>query len=132
VFSLYYACTKLRHYFLASTCIVACQSDVIKHMLHKPILKGRLGKCHYALIEYDSVFESLKTMKGQVVADFIVEHWVDIEYDDSLSLDINFISYTSWKLYFYGSACSSGQDIDIVIISPNCDNFEDCSRLSHY
>ena len=31
--SLYYACTKLRHYLLSSTCIVTCQSDVIKHML---------------------------------------------------------------------------------------------------
>jgi hypothetical protein len=29
-FSLYYPCTKLRHYLLASTCIVACQTDVIK------------------------------------------------------------------------------------------------------
>jgi hypothetical protein len=80
---------------LASTCIVACQADVIKHMLHRPILKGRLGKWAYALIEYDLVFESLKTMKGQVVANFIVEHQFDIEHDDSLSLDINFISYTS-------------------------------------
>jgi hypothetical protein len=52
--------------------------------LHRPILKGRLGKWAYALIEYDLVFESLKTMKGQVVADFIVQHWVDIEHDDSL------------------------------------------------
>jgi hypothetical protein len=86
-FSLYYACTKLRHYLLASTCIVACQTDVIKHMLHRPILRGRLGKWAYALIEYDLVFESLKTMKGQVVAHFIVEHQVDIEHDDSLSLD---------------------------------------------
>jgi hypothetical protein len=74
---------------LASTCIVACQADVIKHMLHRPILKGRLGKWAYALIEYDLVFESLKTMKGQVVANFIVEHQFDIEHDDSLSLDIN-------------------------------------------
>ena len=31
--SLYYACTKLRHYLLSSTCIVVCQTDVIKHML---------------------------------------------------------------------------------------------------
>ena len=31
--SLYYACTKLRHYLLSSTCIVTCQSDIIKHML---------------------------------------------------------------------------------------------------
>src|SRR6185437_5798106 len=33
--SLYYACTKLRHYLLSSTCIVTCQTDVIKHMLQK-------------------------------------------------------------------------------------------------
>ena len=31
--SLYYACTKLRHYLLSSTCIVVCQTDEIKHML---------------------------------------------------------------------------------------------------
>jgi hypothetical protein len=122
-FLLYYACTKLRHYLLTGTCIVACRSDVIKHMLHRLILKEKLGKCAYALIEYDLVFESLKTMKGQVVVDFIVEHRVDVEHDDSLSLDINFISCTSWKLYFDGLACSSGQG-SIVIISPNSDNFE--------
>jgi hypothetical protein len=124
VFSLYYACTKLRHYLLASTCLIACQTDVIKHMLHRPILRGRLEKWAYALIEYDLVFESLKTMKGQVVADFDVEHQVDIEHDDSLSLDTNFISCTSWELYFDGSACSSGQGIGVVIISPNGGTFE--------
>jgi hypothetical protein len=31
--SLFYACSKLRYYLLASTCVVACQADVIKHML---------------------------------------------------------------------------------------------------
>jgi hypothetical protein len=41
-FSLYYACTKLRHYLLSITCIVAWQTDVIKHMLHRPILSGSL------------------------------------------------------------------------------------------
>jgi ribonuclease HI len=96
-------------------------------MLHRPILRGRLGKWAYALIEYDLVFESLKAMKGQVMADFIVEHWVDVEHDDNVSLDTNFISCTSWKLYFDGSACSSGQGIGIVIISPNGDNFEEAS-----
>jgi ribonuclease HI len=61
-----------------------------------------------------------------------VEHRVDVEHDDNLSLDINFISYTSWKLYFDGSACSSGQGIDIVIISLNGDNFEASSQLCHF
>jgi hypothetical protein len=31
--SLFYACSKLWHYLLSSTCIVVCQADVIKHML---------------------------------------------------------------------------------------------------
>jgi len=44
--SLYYACTKLRYYLLSSTCIVVCQTDVIKHML-----SGRIGKWAYALVE---------------------------------------------------------------------------------
>jgi hypothetical protein len=31
--SLFYACSKLRHYLLSSAWVVACQTDVIKHML---------------------------------------------------------------------------------------------------
>jgi hypothetical protein len=31
--SLFYACSKLRHYLLSSTYVVACQANVIKHML---------------------------------------------------------------------------------------------------
>jgi hypothetical protein len=69
-FLLYYACTKLRHYLLYSTCIVASQTDFIKHMLHMPILSGRIGKWAYGLVEYDLVYESLKSIKGQIVADF--------------------------------------------------------------
>jgi hypothetical protein len=44
--SLYYACSKFRHYILSSSCVVACQYDVIKNMLLKPILsypRGFLG-----------------------------------------------------------------------------------------
>jgi hypothetical protein len=51
--SLYYACSKFRHYILSSSCVVACQYDVIKHMLLKPILSERIGKWAYALVEYD-------------------------------------------------------------------------------
>ena len=45
---LYYACTKVRHYLLSSMCTIACQTDVIKYMLHRPILSGRIGKWAYA------------------------------------------------------------------------------------
>jgi hypothetical protein len=31
--SLFYACSKLQHYLLSSTCIVVCQANVVRHML---------------------------------------------------------------------------------------------------
>jgi hypothetical protein len=72
-----YPCLKLRHYLLPSTYVVACQTDVVKHMLQQPIPSGRIRKWAYALKEYDLAYESLKSMKGQVVVDFIVGHRID-------------------------------------------------------
>ena len=45
-------------------------TDAIQNMLHRPILSGRIGKWAYALIEYDLAYESLKSMKSQIVAIF--------------------------------------------------------------
>jgi hypothetical protein len=75
--SLFYACSKLRYYLLYSTYIVACQTDVIRHMLHQPILSERIINWAYALIECDLAYGPLKSMKVQVVADFIVGHSID-------------------------------------------------------
>jgi hypothetical protein len=57
--SLFYVCSKLRHYLLSSTCVDACQTDVIKHMLQQSILSGRIRKRAYALIEYGLAYEPL-------------------------------------------------------------------------
>jgi hypothetical protein len=110
---LYYSCTKLRHYLLTSSCTIVCQYDVIKCMLQKPILSGRLGKWAYALVEYDLKYESLKASKGQVVADFIVEHMIDIEQD------VCTVEEGTWKLYFDGSVCVQGQGVGCFIESPH-------------
>jgi hypothetical protein len=87
--SLYYACTKLRHYLLSSTYIVACQTDIIKHKLRRSILSGTLGKWAYILIEYDLAYEPLKSTIGQIIVNFIVEHLTDIEHD----LEVDHIFY---------------------------------------
>jgi hypothetical protein len=94
--SLYYVCSKFRDYILSSSCIVACQYDVIKHMLLKPILSGMMGKWAYALVESDLAHEPLRSMKGQVVADFIVDHAIDVGHS------ITCVQLKTWGLYFDG------------------------------
>jgi hypothetical protein len=37
---LFFTCTRLRHILLSAEIIVICKSDVIKHMLLAPVLKG--------------------------------------------------------------------------------------------
>jgi hypothetical protein len=126
--SLFYACSELRYYLLSSTCIVACQADVIRHMLYQPILSGRIGKWAYALIEYDLAYESLKFLKGQVVADFIVGHSIDQNSDESCNL----VSIHPWKLFFDGFTCREGQGVGAVLISPRGVIFEQPVCLEYF
>ena len=50
-------------------------------MLQKLILNGRIDKWAYALVEYDLAYEYLGSMRGQIIADFIVEHRIKDVYD---------------------------------------------------
>jgi hypothetical protein len=64
----------------------------------------------YALIEYDLAYESLASMKGQVIADFIIEHQID----DTLELDMSCLTITPWTLYFDGSIYNKEQGMPIL------------------
>ena len=91
-----------------------------KTYVTKAILSGRISKWAYALIEYDLTCEPLKSMKGQIVTDFIVKHRINDEHD----LESSHIFCTPWKLYFDGSVCDDGREIGAVLISPSGAVFE--------
>jgi hypothetical protein len=105
--------------------IVSYQADVIKYMLQNPIMSGRIGKWTYALIEYNLAYESLKSMKGKVVADYIIEDRID----DSSKQDISYIIITLWSLYFDGLVCNEEQGIGIILVSPRNATFDFSSWL---
>jgi ribonuclease HI len=52
-------------------------------------------------------------MKGQVVANFIVNHVIDVDHS------IDFVQLKLWGLYFDGLVCSKGQGAGCVIIFPS-------------
>jgi ribonuclease HI len=97
-------------------------------MLQQLILSGRIEKWAYALIEYDLAYESLKSIKDQVVADFIVEHSIDHNNDESCNL----VSIHPWKLFFVGSACREGQGVGVILILPRVVVFEQSIRLEYF
>jgi hypothetical protein len=49
-------------------------------MMLKPILSERIGQWAYALVEYDLSYDSLRSMKGEVVADIIVDYAIDVDH----------------------------------------------------
>ena len=81
-------------------------------MLSKPILHSRIGKWALALTEYSLTFVPLKAMKGQVVADFIVDHSIQ-------ERSLNYLEIEPWKLYFDGSSYKDGTRVGVLIISPS-------------
>ena len=66
-------------------------------------------------------------MKGQIVANFIVDHRID----DDIEL-VDYLSIRPWKLFFDGSACREGQGIGIVLISPRDVVFETSVCLEYF
>jgi hypothetical protein len=71
--NLFFTYTKLRHILLSTEIIIICTSDIIKHILTAPVLKGRLRKWMFALSEFDIRYQPMKAVKGQALVDLITE-----------------------------------------------------------
>ena len=84
------------------------KDDIIKYMLSLPILNGRIGKWILALSEFDLRYELAKAVKGQVMADFVVQH---------CGPELEVVDLVPWTLFFDGSSCGVGSGIGIVLVS---------------
>ncbi|KAM1117762.1 hypothetical protein ACFX19_008222 [Malus domestica] len=102
---------------------IIAKIDVIKYMLSKPMLTGRIGKWILALSEFSFQYVPQMAVKGQAIADFLAEHqdkdisgkeeWVQQEIKKVTGPWI-----TPWKLYFDGSYTQKASGAEIVIVNP--------------
>ncbi|XP_050914124.1 uncharacterized protein LOC127128795 [Lathyrus oleraceus] len=83
----------------------------LSRMLNDP-KTSRIGKWALALTKYSLTYVPLKAMKGQVVADFLVDH-------SMVEMAQNYVDIVPWRLYFDGSRHKNGFGMGGVIISPN-------------
>ncbi|XP_058009380.1 uncharacterized protein LOC131183173 [Hevea brasiliensis] len=113
-----WATKKLRHYFQTHQVIVVSQMDPLKYLFEVPTLVGKLAKWLVLLSEFDIVYETRKTIKGRVVAEFLSENPVNEEEevetafpDESLKL----VEVQPWKMYFDGAMNKNGAEALIAV-----------------
>ena len=111
--SLYFSAFKLRHYMLAYIVFIIAQIDVIKYMLSKPILSGRMCKWSLALVEFHLLYVPQKTVIGQAIANFLANH----PYDN-MPEEAQYVALVPWKFYFDGSIAKQRAGVGIILESP--------------
>ncbi|KAI5349898.1 hypothetical protein L3X38_002789 [Prunus dulcis] len=108
---------KTGHYMLPFTIYIIAKTYLIKYMLIRPMLRGRIGKWTLALTEFAFRYVPKKAVKGQAMENFVAYHpGEEIENMDSLDIanadllnrahtclnnPIYSVHFTPWKLAEY-------------------------------
>ncbi|GLU23140.1 hypothetical protein SLE2022_391670 [Rubroshorea leprosula] len=110
-FALVYTARKLRAYFQSHQIVVYTDLPLRK-ILQKPELSGRLVGWSVELSEYDLKFRPRTTIKGQAVADFLVECISAIKEEKAPE-------HPAWVLYVDGAANIEGSGAGAVLVGPD-------------
>ncbi|XP_062003261.1 uncharacterized protein LOC133720801 [Rosa rugosa] len=137
--TLYFSACKLRHYMLSFTTCIIAQTDLVKYMLSRPILRGRIGKWVLALSEFSLQYVPQKAVKGQAIADFLAHHPI-LEVTEICELEVAAITserpypepasghqatimLQPWVLYFDGSRTETMAGAGIALENPAGEHF---------
>ncbi|RVW31532.1 hypothetical protein CK203_087975 [Vitis vinifera] len=105
------AAQKLRPYFQAHPVIVLTDQP-LRNILHKPDLTGRMLQWAIELSEFGIEFQPRLSMKGQVMADFV------LEYSRRPSQHHESSKQEWWTLRVDGASRSSGSGVGLLLQSP--------------
>ena len=105
---------KLRPYFQAHTIEVSTEYPM-KQVLHKLETSGRLIKLAIELSEFDIRYNPRTTVKGQILAYFIMEFTPAVLTEATqLTPDLPI-----WKLSVDGAANAQGSGVGLILTSPD-------------
>ncbi|GJX39331.1 reverse transcriptase domain-containing protein [Tanacetum coccineum] len=115
VLALLSASRRLKRYFQAHT-IVVITDQPIKQLLSKSKISGRMLKWKFELEGYDIQYRPRTSIKGQILADFIVER-PDEESPDELMAEPEELP-KPWTLFTDGSSCIDGSGAGLILTNP--------------
>ncbi|GJT57759.1 reverse transcriptase domain-containing protein [Tanacetum coccineum] len=120
VLALVSASKRLKRYFQAHTVIVITDQP-IKLMLSNLEVTERLLKWSFELGEHDIQYRPRTSVKGQILADFIVERPKD-NSEDTLMVDAKELP-GPWILFTDGSSCTDGSGAGLILTDPEGKEF---------
>nr|GEU83611.1 reverse transcriptase domain-containing protein [Tanacetum cinerariifolium] len=115
ILALVSASKRLKRYLQAHTIVVIIDQP-IKQMLPNPEVIGILLKWRFDLDEHDIHYRPRTSVKGQILADFIVERPED-DHLDTLMDDKEELP-DPWILFMNGSSCMDGSEAGLIITNP--------------
>ena len=101
----------------------------MKYILHKPEALGRLIKWAIELSEFDIRYKLRIMVKGQVLADFIMEFTPSNTPAQPTETTQLAPDLPIWRLFVDGAANSQGSGVGMILTSPNRIDVEYALRL---
>jgi hypothetical protein len=121
-FALVVSARRLRLYFQAHAIRVLIEYPM-KKVLQKPDLSGRLVNWAIEQGEFDIEFDPRTTIKGQALADFLVEFCNMVEIEELPRVE-------TWVVYVDGSSTSTSSGAGIVLISLEGEELEFAIKIA--
>ncbi|GJY09714.1 reverse transcriptase domain-containing protein [Tanacetum coccineum] len=115
VLALLSASKRLKRYFQAHT-IVVIKNQPIRQLLSNSEITGRMLKWKFELEGYDIQYRPRISIKGQILADFIVER-PEEESPDELMAEPEELP-EPWTLFTDGSSCIDGSRAGLILTNP--------------
>ena len=109
--ALYFSYTKLKYYLIPCEVSIS-QFNVIRYIFSFSMLHNQVRKWMLAFTEFSLHFVPAKVVKGQALANFLVDH-LRLEIKEA-----NIIGMKPWKLYFEGLRHQNGTRVGILLVSP--------------
>nr|GEW69911.1 reverse transcriptase domain-containing protein [Tanacetum cinerariifolium] len=115
VLALVHASKRLKRYFQAHPIIVITDQP-IQQVLSRPKVVGRLQKWSIKLGEYTIHYRPRVSVKGQILADFIVERPEEDSSDTLMETEEELLE--PWILFTDKSSCTDGFKAGLILTSP--------------
>ena len=136
ILAVVHAIRKLPHYFQAHTVVVLTQLP-LKSIFRSAYYIGRVAKWGTILGAFDIKYMPHTSIKGQVLADLVVEfaecpEEMNVEKHDMDEKSVGLISaqcFMPWEVYMDGAANQRGSGVGLVLVSLEKITIEKSLRL---